>query len=61
MPIVKKNIRVNYDTFMSIPLDKGGPDEPNSEQKGKKRGKAYHDPEELKTYLDTMRYINQRI
>ena len=46
---------------MSIPLDESGPDEPNSEKKGKKRGKAYQDPEELKTYRDTMREINQNI
>ena len=37
----KRIIRVNYDTFMSITLDESGPDEPNSEKKGKKRGKAY--------------------
>ena len=46
---------------MSIPLGKSSPDEPNSERKGKKRSKAYQDPEDLKTYKDTMREINQKI
>ena len=46
---------------MTTPLDESGPDEPNSEKKGKKRGKSYKDPEELKTYRDMMRDINQRI
>ena len=46
---------------MTITLDEHGPDEPNSEKKGKKSVKAYQDPEELKTYKDTMREINQKI
>ena len=57
----KKFISVNYDTFMSIPLDKIGPEEPNSDRKGKEISKAYQDPEDLKIFKDTIREINQKI
>ena len=57
----RKFIRVDYDTFMSIPLDESDPAEPSSEKKGKKRTKEYLSPDELKTYRDTMREMDRKI
>ena len=47
---------------MSIPLDVTDPNEPASVEKaGHKRVKPYQDPDEIKTYEQTMRDINNKI
>ena len=47
---------------MTIPLDGTVPTEPASvEKEGHKRGKAYQDPEKIKTYDQTMHDINNKI
>ena len=46
---------------MSIPLDESDPAEPGSGKKGTKRTRGYQNPDELKTFRDTMRDIDMKI
>ena len=57
----RRFIRVDYDLFMSIPLDESSPADPGSGQKGKKKTRGYQNSDELKNFRDIMRDIDMKI